>query len=226
MPAIERIRARLHAADEAALRNRLRLQLQPWYAAAAVVGLGLVQELAQWVGASPGATATANALAISTTLGALAAIGRGRYSEIRDWLRAHPLRGTAAGAASWGWLVAASLADWADAAGLAQAGVVALVVLAAHWWRTHRPGHTITERVEPDLDVEEGPTGVAAQIAAEWQSSVVPAAAPTPTPSCRTTSSWTSPTSGPSTSTAGTGEARPRSRWRRSPSPWTRTPPR
>ncbi|MFC7745569.1 type IV secretory system conjugative DNA transfer family protein [Nocardiopsis composta] len=174
MPAIERIRARLHAADEAALRNRLRLQLQPWYAAAAVVGLGLVQELAQWVGASPGATATANALAISTTLGALAAIGRGRYSEIRDWLRAHPLRGTAAGAASWGWLVAASLADWADAAGLAQAGVVALVVLAAHWWRTHRPGHTITERVEPDLDVEEGPTGVAAQIAAEWQSSVVP----------------------------------------------------
>lgn len=170
---IERIRARLHAADEAKLRSRLRLQLQPWYAAAAVVSAGLIQELALLLGAEVRLCAAANALAISATLGALAAFGRGCWSQIRDWLRAHPLRGAAAGAGAWAWLLYAAVAEWSQGLDVARAGVLLLVVLAAHWWQRHRPGHAITQLVEaaPEPEVAE-PWGVAAEVAAAWSNKV------------------------------------------------------
>ncbi|MFC7331497.1 DNA/RNA helicase domain-containing protein [Marinactinospora rubrisoli] len=161
LPKWEEIRARLHAADADALRNRLRLQAAPWAVAAAVTAIGLIQELAiHACGGDRTAVVLPSAAATGAAIAATLAVLRSRLtaawawlSEVRAWVAAHPVRALVCASAAWVWLLAAALAGPQAWEQLLAAGLGALYALAAHWWRTHRIGYPATH-TDPDQPAE------------------------------------------------------------------------
>lgn len=136
----ERMWDRIRRIEEDSMRNRLRLQAQPWVVAGAVVAVALIQQAAALAVGEWACAAGASAL-IGATVAILGRRTEGTWAEAAAWMREHPVRTIVTAAAAWTWLVASLLLGFESAHLLATGGLWAFLGLSAHWWRTHRIGY-------------------------------------------------------------------------------------
>jgi hypothetical protein len=129
-----RVGTRLGREVRTTLRWRLRRQMLPHYAAAAVAGVGLVAKRPEGL---PVGTAVLAALTFTvvTTCATALIVWRIRRKGWQAWTR----RVVASGGAAAGWLTLVSLfgLSWL----LIGVLIAAEITLAARWWQHHRPGY-------------------------------------------------------------------------------------
>lgn len=158
----ERMWDRIRRIEEDSMRNRLRLQSQPWVIAGAVVTVALLQQAAALAVHDMVCAAGTGAL-IAATTALLRTRTQGPWAEAAMWMREHPMRTLVVAAAAWTWLVASLLLGFEAAHLLATCGLWMFVGLSAHWWRTHRIGYTPLTR--PAI----APAQVAEHYTALWE---------------------------------------------------------
>ncbi len=158
----ERMWDRVRRIEEDSLRNRLRLQSQPWVVAGAVVSVALIQQAAALAVHELVCAAGTGAL-IAATTALLRTRTEGTWAEAAAWMREHPVRTIVIAAAAWWWIFASMLVGFEGAHLLATTGLWTFLGLSAHWWRTHRIGYDPITR--PAIAADQ----VAEHYAALWE---------------------------------------------------------